>query len=287
MNNETKTQIQAAVKEYVSQFESQSKAVALLTVSEATIINILKGKWESIADDMWRKVGKQVGYNPTYTWYLEETQDMDSLIMLFSDAKDYSNVYGITGPSGSGKSAVAEWYAKNKPNTYHLTCAEYYNKRMFLSKLLHLMGKENTGLNVADMMDLIVDILMKQEAPLIILDEADKLNDQVLYFFITLYNMLKGRCGIVLMATDFLSKRIMRGVKMNKKGYNEIFSRIGRRFIPLNGVNKEEVIKICKRNGVTEEYEINRIWNECNQDLRRVERGVHKVRRQKDTSKAA
>lgn len=278
MNINIKTQIQTKAKNFVGEFESQAKAVAMLrNISEATLINVLKGKWESISDDMWRSLGKQVGYSNSASWNLAETLDFNTLLLFFSDAKDYSNVYGITGPAGSGKSTIAEYYARVKPNVYHITCADYFNRKMFLNKLLQAMGKENTGYNVAEMMDLVVETLMKQDTPLIILDEADKLNDQVLYFFITLYNMLKGRCGMVLMATDFLSKRIIRGVKKNMKGYNEIYSRIGRRFIQLHGVSKAEVLKICEANGIDNAADQNEIYNSCEGDLRRVERSVHKV----------
>lgn len=278
MNNNIKTQIQTKAKNFVSEFESQAKAVAMLrNISEATLINVLKGKWDSISDDMWRSLGKQVGYSNSASWNLAETKDFSTLQLFFSDAKDFSNVYGITGPAGSGKSTIAEYYARVKPNVYHITCADYFNRKMFLNKLLQAMGKENLGYNVAEMMDLVVETLMKQDTPLIILDEADKLNDQVLYFFITLYNMLKGRCGMVLMATDFLSKRITRGVKKNMKGYNEIYSRIGRRFISLHGVSKAEVLKICEANGIDSIVDQNEIYNSCEGDLRRVERSVHKV----------
>lgn len=278
MNIETKKEIQLLTKNYVAQFDSQAKAVAMLKhISEATLINVLKDRWDSISNDMWRMLGKQVGWTHSANWQIVETLDFQTLIHFFADAKDYSNVYALCGNAGSGKSAIADWYADKKSNVYHITCAEYYNRKMFLSKLLEKMGKENTGYNVAELMDLIVETLMKQDHPVIILDEADKLNDQVLYFFITLYNMLKDRCGIVLMATDFLAKRINRGVKMNKKGYNEIFSRVGRRFIPLHGVSHEEVKRICEANGLTNAVDINEVWNDCDKDLRRVERAVHKI----------
>jgi Cdc6-like AAA superfamily ATPase len=140
------------------------------------------------------------------------------------------------------------------------------------------MGKENTGYNVAEMMDLIVDTLMRQENPLIILDEVDKLPDPVLYFFITLYNHLHGKCGIVLLATDYLAKRIINGRRINKKGYQELFSRIGRRFISLRGTDREEVAEICMANGLKDLTAINTIYNEYEGDLRRLERGVHKSR---------
>ncbi len=279
MNEVTKKQIAAAAAGYVARYESQAKAIAtLVNISEATVINVLKGRWDTISDEMWRNLGKQVGAGEN--WSLVETLDFRTLILYYADAKDYSNVFAITGPAGSGKTESARWFARNKQNVYHIQCMEFWNRKMFLTKILQAMGKENTGFNIGEMMDYIVEQLMKQDRPLLILDEADKLNDQVLYFFISLYNMLRGKCGIVLMATEFLRKRIMRGVAKNTKGYNEIFSRVGRRFITLNGVSKAELKKICEANGIDGETDQAEVVNSVEEgDLRRVERVVHKLKR--------
>lgn len=277
MTDHQKKEIQMLLKTFVEQYPSQAKAVnALRNVSEATIINIRKGEWESISDDMWRNVGKQVGYNHKGRWQMVDTVDFKTLVKYFDDAKEYGNVFAITAPSGSGKSFAAEWYEGKKENVYVISCAEYFNRKVFLEQILMKMGKGHAGLNVPEMMELIVDTLMKKENPLIIMDEFDKVPDAVLYFFITFYNRLEGNAGMVMMATEFLSKRIMRGRKMNKKGYSEIFSRIGRRFISLRGTSPEEVTEICKANGVSEREAIHYIYNECEGDLRRVKRGVHK-----------
>jgi hypothetical protein len=113
------------------------------------------------------------------------------------------------------------------------------------------------------------------ESPLLILDEADKLSDQVLYFFITLYNQLEDHCGIVLIATDHLQKRINRGLKLNRKGYKEIYSRIGRKFVELHGVGSTDVAQICMANGINDTKQIKEIYNDCEGDLRRVKRKIH------------
>lgn len=277
MTDHQKKEIQMLLKSFVEQYPSQAKAVnALRNVSEATIINIRKGEWESISDDMWRNVGKQVGYNHKGRWQMVETVDFKTLVKYFDDAREYGNVFAITANSGSGKSFAAEWYESKRENVYVVMCAEYFNRRVFLEQILIKMGKGYAGLNVAEMMDLIVDTLMKKENPLIIMDEFDKVPDAVLYFFITLFNRLEGNAGLVMMATDFLSKRIMRGRRMNRKGYAEIFSRIGRRFISLRGSSEQEVTEICKANGVNEREAITHIYNEYEGDLRRLKRGVHK-----------
>lgn len=280
MNHKQKEEIRQAAAQYVARYESQAKAANTLRhISEATMINILKGRFDGISDEMFRNLGKQVGYGET--WELVETLDFTTLTTFFADAQDYGNVFAITGAAGSGKTETARWFAKHKTNVYHIQCMEYWNRKMFLTKLLQTMGRDNTGYNIAEMMDVIVEMLLKQDRPLIILDEADKLSDQVLYFFISLYNLLRGKCGIILMATDFLSKRINRGVLTNRKGYNEIFSRVGRRFVTLSGVTRAEIKKICAANGVDAEQEVNEVINSAEGDLRRVERVVHKLQQKK------
>jgi hypothetical protein len=291
MNDNQKKEIQLLLKKHIEQYPSQKKAVdALRNISEATVINIRNGKWESISDDMWRLLGKQVGFSSKGVWNFAPTKDSKKIISYFEDSKEYGNVFSITAPAGSQKSETARYFEGKNHNVYHIECAEYFNKKVFLQKILDRMDKENLGYNVAEMMDLIVESLMKQEAPLIILDEVDKLPDPVLYFFISFYNALKGKCGITLLATDRFSKQILRGVRLNKKGYKEIYSRIGRRFIGLNGTSKEEVERICHENGCKDPVEITAIYNEYEGDLRRVERMVHRYKmraKNKGAQKAA
>lgn len=277
MNEVQRKKIQKLLEKYVQQFSSQAQAARRLkNVSEATVINILKGNHGSISEEMWRKVGRQVGWSNTGEWNMADTRDLKNMIRYFQDAKKYSHVFAIVGNAGCGKTATAAQYARIEQNVYHINCAEYWNKKMFLGKILHAMGREHTGYNTAEMMDEIVENIMKQDNPLILLDEADKLNDNVLYFFITLYNLLEGKCGIILLSTDYLSKRILRGYKFNKKGYAEIFSRIGRRFIKLSGTGKAEVRAICEANGVMDTHTVTEIYHGYDGDLRRVKRMVHR-----------
>jgi len=234
MTQEQKKEITKMLKQRIGEFSSQKRAIAMLTdVSEATVINVLKENWESISDNMWRNIGKQVGFNTRGLWVYEPIIQSKQLINVLKDAGESGITYGVIAHAGGAKTFTAEQYSKKDTNTFHIVCAEYFNRKTFLSKILDAMGKENTGFNAPEMMDLIVKTAMPLDAPTIVLDEVDKLPESVLLFFISLYNRLDGHCGLVLMGIDFLSKRIDRGVRMNKKGYKEIFSRIGRRFIHL------------------------------------------------------
>ncbi len=151
-----------------------------------------------------------------------------------------------------------------------------------MTEMLAQLSIASAGYTVSEMMSDIISTIKKRENPIIILDEADKLSDQVLYFFISLYNHLEDDCGIILCATNYLEKRINKGVAANRKGYKEIFSRIGRKFIPIDQVNGDDVEAVCRANGVTDEDTIDKIIDNCDYDLRRVRRLVHAENRRRE-----
>lgn len=276
MNEQVKQQIADALGKYCERFSSQNKAAnSLKNVSSATISQIRAGKWDLIANEMWRRVAAQIGFS-TEGWVLADTTVSNLLYKLFSDAQatepGESEVHAIVGHAGCGKTATAQRYAAENRNAYHLVCSEYWNRKTFLLELMEAMGLDSSGYAVNEMIRQVVKELEGQECPLIIMDEADKLSDQVLYFFITLYNQLEDFCGIVLLATDFLEKRIKRGVQNKRKGYNEIYSRIGRRFVALKGNTYDDQAAICQANGLTDPRVIENIIDGSESDLRRVKK---------------
>lgn len=282
MNELLKQQIKEALKSYCDRVGGQNKAARTLkNVSAPTVSNILtgtieNGKWELIADDMWRNVASQIGFT-TESWVISQTTVYSILYKLLQDAQSdiqgESCVHAIVGHAGCGKTATAQKYIKENTNAYHLVCSEYWNRKTFLLELLETMGEDTSG-SVNEMVRRAVKVLKSKDCPLLILDEFDKLSDQVLYFFITLYNKLEDYCGLVLLATDYMEKRIVRGVNNKRKGYNEIYSRVGRRFIELPGNTYEDIAGICTANGLENTKACEKAINESEGDLRRVKKLV-------------
>lgn len=278
MENQEKKQIAEALENYCTRFESQNKAAnSLKGVSAATITQVLQGNWDLIADRMWRNIASQIGFSKQ-EWVAVETENYKLLVDLLEDAQQYSNVYAVCGEAGSGKTFTIRQFGVENKRVYMLQCNEYWNRKMFMQELLTAMGRDCSGYTVGEMMSEVVRGLKKEDHPLIVMDEADKLTDQVMYFFITLYNQLEDHCGIVMCATDHLQKRIKRGLKLNKKGYKEIFSRIGRKFVELDGVSSSDIVAICINNGITDKGTIKGIIEDCEWDLRRVKRKIHALK---------
>ncbi|MEZ5017377.1 MAG: AAA family ATPase [Flavipsychrobacter sp.] len=277
MQLERKHQIKEALLDYVGKYDSQNKAAnSLNKVSSATITQVLKGNWDEISDEMWRRIAKQIGVDDV--WQFVETANTSKKIASYlEDAQRYTNVHAIVHREGGSKSATVKNYAKRNANAWYIACSEYFNRKTFLSKILQAMLRDNSG-TVSDMMHNIVTYIEGCDKPVLFIDEADKLSDQVLSFFITFSNELEDKCAIVLLGTNFLEKRIDKGVKLNRRGYKEIYSRIGRRFIEIAitpAQLKEDIKAICIANGISDALTITEITNKCDGDFRRVKKLVH------------
>lgn len=245
-------------------------ARTLKNVSPALLSNMINSKHDKISVEMWRNVAKQIGFKKKGLKVFK-TSLYNELYDFLGYAQRNTRVHCIIGSSACGKTIAAEAYAKENKNAYIVECAAHHNCKSFLIEVMRAMGEKWEGLKTIELLDAIVRVLKGKDNPILILDEADKLKDNVLYYFITFYNKLYGDCAIILQATEFLKKRIEKGVKNNRKGFPEILTRIGSRFYELDGNTYDDIANICQLNGVKEENEIDNIINDCDASLRRVE----------------
>ena len=276
-----KEKIKTLVDKYCEGFESANQAAKTLkNVSPATISQIRNNNWELISDKMWLNIGKQVGFQ-NGDWINVDTNNYKLLRGLLADAQANSRVHAIIGGAGWGKDTGIKDYKAEYPNVYLINCSEFFNKKYFMVELLRAMGKSTSG-TVPEMVERAINYVNSTFRPIIVLNEVDKLKDETLYFIITIYNLTEDKCGIAALATDQLEKRISRGLFLNKKGYQEIFSRFGRRFIELDKPSKADIKLICNANGVSDEDTIAMIYNSSEGDLRRVKKLIQNERKEQE-----
>ena len=162
MNTQEKQQIAQALNDFCNRKGNQNKAAnALKGVSGATITQVLKGNWDSIADKMWRLIKAQ-------DWVCVETAAYQTLTALISDAQEHSQVYAIIAPAGSGKTKTMQLYEKENPNAYMVQCNEFWNKKAFMGELLSAMGRDSSGLTVNEMVNEAVRVLKSTDTPVIL-----------------------------------------------------------------------------------------------------------------------
>lgn len=278
MTTEQKEQIRARLEAYVRRYPSQNKAAnSLKGTSSGTVSSILNRKWELISDEMWMKLSSQL--LASSEWQICRTKAFDDLMVLFADAKEDGMVMWVIGPAGIGKSTAAEVFGSENRSVFILSCTEKMTNRSFIHELAAKVGVKSGGMNIQEAEQAIVKAIVTMEKPLLIFDEGDKLKDNVLSNYVTLYNALENKCGMVFLSTDSIENRILKGVNKGKRGYDELHSRIGRKFIPLSLVDSNEIEAICIANGLSDKSAIRTVQEEaaeCRNDLRRVRRSVYK-----------
>ncbi len=272
MKKSEKEQIQKEIIRLSKQI-SQNKIARRAGVSSATISQIVNGNWQLIKPEMWRKI--KVKLKIDTGWNIAPTRLYNDLNALLTAAKHRHLTIAFSHKAGTGKTTFFNHYQKTHPNVIYVEGSRTMSKKSFIKSLLTNAGQEDIG-TTEELIGKFIDYVAGLDNPLIILDQFDKLKDGPFDLFMDFYNELHGHCGFVISGVAALKKRILNGVQRQKIGYEEIWSRMNRKFIPLYPVNQNDVKLICEHNGITDKETIMEIYNGCEGDLRRVRQEVEK-----------
>ncbi len=284
LSNKDKDIIRDNLRAYVAKYPSQNKAVgSLKNTSVGTVSNIMNGKYENISDEMFRNIASQVGSRTKETgWQIVETSAYQEIRYALDDAQHWRNVTWVVGEAGCGKTTTARLYTEEHKEVFYILCSEDMKKGDFVREIAQKVGIKTDGHNIREIWSLILDDVIQMDAPLLIFDEADKLTEPVFHYFISMYNKLEDKSGIVFMSTDYIKKRISLGLRHQKPGYKEFFSRMGRKYFELEETTVNDVYSICMANGVQDKKKIEEVIRDaesCDFDLRRVKKAIHRAKR--------
>ncbi|WP_295990542.1 ATP-binding protein [uncultured Alistipes sp.] len=284
LTQEQKDEIRELARAYVNRFPSQAKAATSLKgiISTGTLSTLLNGKYEAISDEMFLRLRAQVSVRSSAEWQICQTQMYCELMTLLEDAQEYQNVAWAIAPAGSGKTTAARLYVAQRENAFLVSCSEDMRRGDFIREMARTVGIDVGDMSLRMALDKTIKYLQTLDQPLLIFDEGDKLSDAVLYYFITIYNALEGHCGLFFISTHYIRRRMEIGLAYNKKGYDEIHSRICRKFVELTPTSEFDVAAVARANGIADERTLRTVVKDaisCRCDLRRVRREVHKQKR--------
>ena len=79
---------------YCDRYGSRNSAsMSLKNVSASTISSVLNGKWDNIADTMWKSIRDQVG-GTTRDWELVSTPTLEDIHFVWQNAKKIETLFG-------------------------------------------------------------------------------------------------------------------------------------------------------------------------------------------------
>ena len=287
MTYEQKNEILKLIEVEKERLGSYSAVAKKCGVSDATISYIRKGTYTAQGDDAMIAIGAALGWSQaTASWNVVETQDMRRIWTVLNDSKEQSLFIAISEHAGGGKSTSTKAFARefSSKAVFRLECREW-GRKQFIDALCKCLGLPTQN-HYDTALESVTDYLKahQKRKPLIIIDEADKLKPAALRTLIPLYNECEGVVGVTICGTENLEKEIKAGVRFNRKGFDEIDSRFGRKYVKLEGANESDVTKICNANGITDAATCKKIFEESDplsilgktkkvvKDLRRVHR---------------
>lgn len=199
LSTKEKDVIREALRTYVAKYPSQNKAAgSLKNTSVGTISSIMNGKYENISDEMFRNIASQVGCRSKDTgWQIVETSAYQEIRYALDDAQRWRNVTWVVGEAGCGKTTTARLYTEEHKEVFYILCSEDMKKGDFVREIAQKVGIKTDGHNIREIWGLILDDVIQMDAPLLIFDEADKLTEPVFHYFISMYNKLEDKSGIV------------------------------------------------------------------------------------------
>ena len=282
---ELKNEVRDALSAYRDNYGGTNRAAESLSgVSAATISQILNSKYTNISDDMFTRIAMQIGFNFD-RWQIHQGTAFSQITFAMSDAQLYKNATWVVGDAGCGKTTAAIEYRRTHKHVYYILCSEDMHRSDFVREIAKQVGAPTDSTNLRDILEYAIQLIQFLNNPLLIFDEADKLTDSVFTYFISIYNRLENRAGIIFMSTSHIKRRMDSGLRYNKKGYQEVDSRIGRKFFDVDPTNQNDIYAICRANDLTDDTEIKKVISDAATakfDLRRVKRKIHACKRALD-----
>ena len=275
METTTREQIATALFAYAKNNSLDNVEIAKKTkVDKAYIGSIMVGDFYYTANNTKRLIpakhfnvladfiGLQI--EKSY-WENQPTPQMIKAIGVLADAKKFGETNVIVGDTGCGKTHTINAFLKANPkDTFVVTVGSIDSIADLIDILLdklHLPIAKTKGKKVRDIIKKLKNLKNEGEAPIIIFDEAEYMKQVVFNLIKQLYDGLKGYCGIVLIGTDQIMRKIEALKRRDKDGIPQFYRRIKFNIRTLPKVDKDisyklfltditdnELIKLLKAN---------------------------------------
>ena len=168
----------------------------------------------------------------------------------------------LVDETGIGKTACAKHICSKLKNAFYIDCSQAKSRIQFMKLLARTLGIETAlksrGNRYIDIKENVKYTLANiLQNPIIILDEAGDLDYASFLDIKELWNASEDACGWFMMGADGLRNKIETGMKYNRVGFAELFSRFSDEYISIIPTVEEDrkafynqmILDIVKANG--------------------------------------
>lgn len=193
------------------------------------------------------------------------TSNFETIERICADAQKKHKLTAIIGYTGAGKTTALKSYCAATPFTYYVECKNSMNRKQFLQAVLIQLGVNYFG-TVYDMVETIVREISTKPDPLLVIDEAGKLNMNLILDIHDLRNATMFTTGIVMAGCEYFQSNIEKKANDQKQGYPEFHSRVINWNV-LAKPTKTEIKAIAEINGITNADTIKEFFKHSNYRL--------------------
>ena len=242
METTQKNSIVAALEAYLNEHAMSANTFATKSGVNASIISNLRsgnttvsaggGKEVEIADKYYTQIAGAINFKLTKEyWHVVETRQAMLAMATLQDAKEngYTNV--IIGETGSGKTFIADLFARQHPHdVFSLKIAQTDTITDVIDKIMDSLKINSSAKGKSRKINEIVKHLRKLKLeghkPLIIFDEAEYMKQPCMCAIKALFDDINGECGIIIIGTPQLLRNLDRLRKKDKDGIPQFYRRI-------------------------------------------------------------
>ncbi len=242
----TQQQITERVKTLIEQ-NTQAKIAKQLGISEGYVNYIKNGKWESISDALTNRLKVHFRLDG---WKTLATPNYLTMKNLYADVKVHHRFIGISAFTGAGKTTAFMKFTSEDPEGYYVLGDVLMNQVSFLQAIQQAIGISD-GSTKAALMKAIVERLLSEDNPVIVIDDAGKLSDACFRLLQVIYDRTEGNVGFIIAGTEYLKRNLDRGAQKDKMGFRELKRRIAY-WQPLHRPKDNIVAEICQKYNITD-----------------------------------
>lgn len=242
-----KSEIKKAVNDYCKEKGIRRLELAIKSgISDSVFCDLENEDWHKISNSAYLRIWNFVTFNKVDN--LCPTADFISAIKLCDKARKYKFMVGLTADTGMGKTTALTSYSRQK-NVFYLSYDKTMNPRQFFVSLLRELAYPFDG-NLNEMINRASEELNRLDSPLLIIDEAGKLNHTMILYLHVLRDKTHHNCGIVLAGMPYFKTNMYHYTDREKEGYAEFLRRINI-WQSFGGLSAKEVEDICQKNEIT------------------------------------
>jgi len=248
LTNEFKREVLTELINARQNFDGSDAVFARQYGMSASIFSRIKaGETDRIlAEAQWLQIGRMLGVTLNRRkWNVARTDVFNMIEEEVMFCKSHAKARMFVDACGIGKTFTARYLSKTVKNCFYVDASQARTKMEFIKLLARTIGVPDSGYYVA-ILENVKYYLHVIPQPVIIIDEAGDLDYGAFLELKGLWNATENVCGWYLMGAEGFRAKVERGIKRQRVGFKEIFSRFSESYsfaVPFDKIEQTAFYK--------------------------------------------